>query len=154
MTQGPPPLKPFGLVLCHDGVFLHEREPIRNRRLREHLDRSVAYLPDEDKYIVRLGHFRGQIEVEEAGFFVRAFDADTGMLNLSDGSEEQLDVASLTESSMDGALLCRIKRSLRPEGLLARFSHSAQADLLHAAEADGDTFSLRIGAERHPLPIG
>ena len=153
MTKGPPPLKPFGLVLCHDGVFLHEREPIRNKKLRAHLDRSVAYLPEEDKFIVRLGHFRGQIEVEEAGFFVRAFDAETGRICLSDGSEELLDVASLSESPMDGALLCRIKRSLRTEGLLARFSHSAHADLLHAAEPDGDAFALQIGGERHPLPI-
>ena len=33
-TAGPPPLRPFGLVLHHDGRFTHEGEPILNRRLR------------------------------------------------------------------------------------------------------------------------
>ena len=74
---GPPPLRPFGLVLHHDGRFSHEGEPIRHRKLREHFERSVEYLADEQKFIVRLGHFRGQIEVEEAGFFVRTVELES-----------------------------------------------------------------------------
>ena len=89
---GPPPLQPFGLVLNHDGEFMHEGAPIRNRLLREHFDRSVEYLPEEGKYIVRLKHFRGQVEVQEAGFFVRSIDLATGQIALSDGSREALEV--------------------------------------------------------------
>ncbi len=119
--RGPPPLRPFGLVLHHDGRFTHEGAPIRNRKLRERFDRSVEYLPDEGKYVVRLGRFRGQVEIEEAGFFVRAVDLERGEISLSDGSREPLDVASLHESPIDGALLCRVKRELVAAGLLARF---------------------------------
>ena len=151
-TPGPPPLTPFGLVLCHDGRFLHEGQPIANRKLREHFDRSVEYLPDEDKYIVRLRHFRGQIEVEEAAFFVRALDLATGIVTLSDGSSEPLDVSTLAESPIDSALLCRVKRELAPAGLLARFLHGPQAELLQAVEPDGEGFALSIGGQSVRYP--
>ena len=142
---GPPPLRPFGLVLHHDGRFSHEGEPIRHRKLREHFERSVEYLADEQKFIVRLGHFRGQIEVEEAGFFVRTVDLESGEIGLSDGSRERLDLASLTLSPIDGAILCRVKRALVPEGLVARFSSAAQAELLLAVEERGGRSVLRLG---------
>ena len=54
MSSGPPPLRPFGLRLHHDGRWTHEGQPIRNRRLREHFDRSVRWLPEERKYVVTL----------------------------------------------------------------------------------------------------
>ncbi len=111
-----PPLAPFGLVLRHDGSWTHEGQPILNRRLREHFDRSVAYLPEEQKYIVELRHFRAEIEIEEAGFFVRVVDLEGGTVSLSDGTQELLDPASLELSPIDGALMCRIKRELDPGG--------------------------------------
>lgn len=151
-SQGPPPLQPFGLVLHHDGRFSHEGAPISNRLLREHFDRSVEYLPDEGEYVVRLKHFRGQLEVQEAGFFVRSLDLASGEIMLSDGSREVLDVATLSGSSIDGALLCRIKREQVPDGLLARFSHSAQAEFLQAVEPEGDHFAVSIGGGRVACP--
>ena len=108
--QGPPPLRPFGLVLHHDGSWTHEGQPIRHRKMREHFDRHVRYLADEKKYVVFLRHFRGQIEVEEAAFFVLAFDERTGEILLSDGTSEPLDAGSLHNSPRDGAWLCRVKR--------------------------------------------
>jgi hypothetical protein len=151
-AAGPPPLRPFGLVLRHDGLFLHEGEPIRNKKLREHFDRSVEYLPEEGKYVVRLGHFRGQVEVQEAGFFVRSIELASGELRLSDGSRERLDVASLATSPIDGALLCRVKRALVAEGLPARFSSSAQAELLLAVEDRDGRSVLRLGRDAVELP--
>jgi len=147
---GPPPLRPFGLRLHHDGRFTHEGQPIKNRKLRERFDRSVRYLPDEGKFVVQIGRFRGEIDVEEAAFFVRSFDEDTAGLSLSDGDVELLDVASLRVSPLDGALLCTVKRELVPGGLAARFSHAAQAALLNAVADDGD--ALIVGGTRHPLP--
>ena len=97
--------------------------------MREHFDRSVRFLPEEGCYVVTLRHFRGQIEVEEAGFFVRGVVLDRGLVVLSDGSEEELDLGSLEVSPRDGAWLCRVKRELAPGGLSARFSHAAQAEL-------------------------
>lgn len=150
--RGPPPLRPFGLVLHHDGRWTHEGQPIRHPRLRAHFDRSVRFLPEEGKYVVTLRHFRGQIEVEEAAFFVRRFDAEDGSLHLSDGTVEGLDPASLRLSPIDGALLCTVKRSLRPEGLPARFDHGAHAALLQAVEPAEEGLALRLGTGRQPLP--
>jgi hypothetical protein len=150
--RGPPPLRPFGLVLHHDGRWSHEGRPISHAKLRAHFDRSVKYLPDEAKYVVTLRHFRGEIEVEEAGFFVRAFDPETGLVALSDRSEEPLDAATLARSPIDGALLCRVKRALAPAGLLARFGHAAHAELLNAVEEGPRGLGLRMAGVWHRLP--
>jgi hypothetical protein len=152
-TKGAPPLRPFGLVLHHDERWSHEGQPILNAKLRRAFDKGVMYLPEHGKYVVTLGHFRGEIELEEAGFFVRSFDADEGTLTLSDRSEEPLDVASLHVSERDGALLCRVKRTLAPEGLLARFSHAAQAELLQHVEEGADGLCLRLAGRLEPLPL-
>jgi hypothetical protein len=139
-------------VLHHDGRWSHEGVPVLNRRLRAAFDRGVRYLPDVRKYVVQIGRFRGEIEPEEAAFFVREFDAPSGRIRLSDGSEEPLEVASLCRSARDGALLCRVKRELAPGGLPARFLHPAQAELLLAVDADSDPPALRIGGGSHRLP--
>jgi hypothetical protein len=149
---GPPPLRPFGLVLHHDGRFTHEGVPILNARLRAAFDRGVKFLPAEGVYVVTLGHFRGQIEVEEAGFFVRSFDAVTGEIALSDRSHERLAPESLRSSPRDGALLCSVKRSLSAAGLPARFMPAAQAQLLDAIELAGESPALRIDGSLVPLP--
>ena len=150
--KGPPPLRPFGLVLHHDGSWTHEGQPIKHAKLRAHFDRSVVYLPAERKYVVTLRHFRGEITVEEAAFFVRAFEVATARIALSDRSEEVLDPATLSVSPRDGALLCRVKRALAPEGLLARFTNAAQADLLHAVDAAPSGMRLRVGGVWRDLP--
>jgi hypothetical protein len=150
--RGPPPLKPFGLVLHHDARWTHEGTPLKNRKLREAFDRSVRYLPAEGKYVVQLAHFRGEIELEEAGFFVRDFDARSGEIALSDRSREPLEVASLCLSPIDAALLCVVKRDLHPQGLLARFYHAPQAELLHAVEDGPDGPALRVRGELQTLP--
>jgi len=151
-TPGPAPLQPFGLILHHDGRWSHEGQPILNRKLRERFDRSVVYLPEEAKYIVRIGRFRGQIELEEAGFFVRSVELASGEIVLSDGSREPLRAASLSVSPLDGAWLCRVKEALAPGGLPARFSHSSQAELLSAAEEDDTGFRLVLGTGRVRVP--
>ncbi|HJO25295.1 MAG: hypothetical protein QF890_15460 [Myxococcota bacterium] len=149
---GPPPLRPFGLVLHRDGSWSHDGVPLLNRRLRAAFDRSVRYLPEERVYVVQLGRFRGQIEIEEAAFFVRSFDAVTGVLRISDGTEETLEPASLRVSPHGGALLCTVKRVLVVGGLAARFEHAAQADLLLAVEQTATGLCLRLGEQYHPLP--
>jgi len=139
-------------VLHHDGSWTHQGHPITHAKLREHFDRNVKYLPDEAKYAVTLRHFRGEIAVEEAGFFVRAFEPGAGRIALSDRSAETLDPATLTASPIDGALLCRVKRDLAPGGLLARFEHAAQAELLHAVDDGPHGMRLRIGGAWCGLP--
>ena len=145
-------------MLHHDSRWTHEGQPIRNTRLRDAFDRAVRFLPDEKdedhdgKYVVQLGHFRGQIEIEEAGFFVRDYDPPTGTVTLSDRSAETLDVASLRQSPIDQALLCKVKRDLVPDGLAARFSHAAQSELLNAVEEEEGGAVIRFGDTEYALP--
>jgi hypothetical protein len=102
--------------------------------------------------VVVLGHFRGEIIVEEAAFFVRDFDPASGEIALSDRSRELLDVSSLSVSERDGALLCRVKQDMVRAGLLARFRHAAQAELLHAIDDSGTRARLRIAGLLEDLP--
>ena len=149
--KGPPPLEPFGLVLHHDGTWTHEGQPVLNRKLRERFDRSVRYLPDAGKYVVQIGRFRGEIELEEAGFFVRLFDPETGEILLSDFTTETLEVGTLGLSARDGALLCRVKCALCEGGLLARFSHRAQAEFMNAVDDTGK--GIEVAGEVVALPV-
>jgi hypothetical protein len=112
----------------------------------------VRFLPAEGRYVVQLGRFRGQIEVEEAAFFVRAASPDAGRLELSDGTTDRLELGSLRVSARDGALLCTVKRDLVSHGLPARFGHAAQAELLAAVEGEPGAPALRIGGALWPLP--
>jgi hypothetical protein len=151
---GPPPLRSLGLVLHHDGRFTHEGQPIANRRLLAAFERGVRYLPDEGKYVVQIGHFRGQLDVEEAGFFVRSVDLASGSLALSDGGCDRLDPASLRASALDpDALLCTVKRSLLAHGLAARFTRVAQAELLLGVEEREGGFALCVAGAWHALPV-
>ena len=102
--------------------------------------------------MVQLGRFRGQIDVEETGFFVRSFDAATGEVALSDGSRERIDVGSLRTAPTDGALLCAVKREAVAAGLPARFVQAAQAQLLDAVEEGPQGPSLRLEKRLVPLP--
>ncbi|MFP6623946.1 MAG: hypothetical protein VCC20_10750 [Myxococcota bacterium] len=149
--KGPPSLEPFGLVLHHDGSWTHQGQPVTNRKLRERFDRAVRYLPDEAKYVVQIRHFRGEIEVEETGFFVRLFDPDTGELQLSDLTVEPLDVSTLSLSPRDGALLCRVKRDLVPGGLAARFLHASHSEFMNAVDESGG--AVVIAGASHALPL-
>jgi hypothetical protein len=149
---GPPPLRPFGLVLHHDGRWTHEGAPVLNRRLREAFDRSVRFLPEAGLFVVQLGRFRAQIEVEEAAFFVRDFDAATASIRLSDGTREALDATKLQLSPRDGAGLCTVKRALAPAGLLARFTHAAWSELAGAIEGPDECPRLRLGERSVALP--
>ena len=83
---------------------------------------------------------------------MRAFDAESGEIALSDGTRERFDAASLRKSSRDGALLCTVKRALVPLGLPARFTHAAQAELLGAVEETPQGPRLRLSRNLAPLP--
>jgi len=139
-------------VLHRDGRWTHEGQPVSNRRLRAAFDRAVRYLPADDKFVVQLGHFRGQIGIEEAAFFVRSVDLATGAIALSDGSVEVLDPGGLEPSPHDGAWLCRVKHDLAADGLLARFTQAAWAQLLEGLEETAEGPALRLGGRLHRAP--
>lgn len=151
-VPGPPPLEPFGLRLHHDGRWTHEGHPILNRKLRELFDRSVVYLPEEGKYVTRLHHFRGEVEVEEAGFFVRDVDLRKGRVHLSDRSTDVLVPETLSTSPIDGAVLCQVKHELVSTGLKARFSHAAQAELFAGVLERPEGWVLEMAGRAVRLP--
>ena len=142
--QEAPRLSPFGLVLHHDGKWSHEGQPILNKRLREKFDRSVVYLASQGKFVVQVGQFKGEIEVEEAAFFVRVLDLPKGELKISDGTTERLDVSTLHWSRIDGALLCKIGRPESTGPVLARFDHSPHSELLLSIENKDGPLALRV----------
>jgi hypothetical protein len=61
-------------------------------------------------------------------------------------------VSTLSESPIDGALLCRIKWDWVSGGLPARFTHSAQAEFLQAVEPEGDHYIVSVGGRRAVCP--
>ena len=67
---------------------------------------ASATCADEGVFVVQLGRFRGQIEVEEAAFFVRGFDAASGALALSDGERASRSIPRRCASRRATARCC------------------------------------------------
>jgi hypothetical protein len=121
---------------------------VRNTRLQAAFRRGVRFLDEEGVWVVQIGRFRGAIEIEDTAFFVDLYESETGILLLSDRSREPLRVETL-RSGLDDALYCTVR-----ERFAARFTHAAQAELLHHAEqgAEGEIL-LRVGERRILLPL-
>ena len=100
----------------------------------------------EQTFVVQLGAFRGWLEVEDTAFFVTAYDAATGELELSDRSRERLAAATLAVDP-DDALRCTVKGRFA-----ARFTRAAQAQLLEAVDVDDGAVVVRAGGERLRAP--
>ena len=109
--------------------------------------RGVRFLDREGVWIVQLGRFRGQIEVEDTPYWVRAYDPSDGGLSLSDETAEPLAPETLSLDP-DGVLRCRVKGTRFP----ARFTQSGQAHLLDALELGPTGWLLRVGERLVPTP--
>ena len=55
-------------------------------------------------------------------------------------------------SARDGAWICTVKRDLTPEGLPARFSHAAQAELSNAIAFRPEGPAVRLRGDWVTLP--
>ena len=133
-------------MLRRDGSFVHEGVEVSHPRLREAFRRGVRFAEAEGVFVVQLGRFRGQIEVEDTPFFVSAYDAEDGSIELSDGTSEPLETAMLSMDD-DGVLRCRVKGRWP-----ARFTRVGQAHLLDALERSGEHYTLRAGPRRLAVP--
>ncbi len=121
---------------------------MRNVRLQRAFRRGVRFLAAEGVWVVQIGRFRGAIEVEDTALFVDLYESESGALLISDGSREPLRVETL-EAGADAVLYCSVR------GLRARFTHSAQAELLAHVEDPGDgALCLRMAARCVTLPPG
>jgi hypothetical protein len=146
--QGPPKLAPFGLTLRRDGSFWHEGAEVTHPRLRAHFLRSVEWSEADGAFLVRLRHFRGWLDVEDTPWFVVAYDAETGEIELTDATRERLDAGSL-RLDPDEVLRCAVKGGRWD----ARFTHRGQAHLLDAIESEEQGLYLRMGARRELLRL-
>ena len=118
---GPPPLRSLGLVLHRDGSSAPRRRADPQRAVASALERGVRYLPAEGKYVVTLGHFRGQLDVEECGFFVRSIELATGRIAL------QRRQRGATRSGVVARLCARRERSALHREARSAFARSARA---------------------------
>jgi hypothetical protein len=107
---------------------------------------GVRWAEAEGAFVVQLGRFRGWLDVEDTAFFVDSYEAASGEIALSDRTREPLDAESLAADA-DDALRCTVKGRFP-----ARFTHSAQAELLAAIELDGGGVFVRAGRERRHAP--
>ena len=126
--------------------FWHEGVQLTHPRLYRAFLRGVEYAPAEGVFVVRLGQFRGQIEVEDTAWWVTAYDPERGSIQLTDRSEETLRPETLSIDP-DDALRCVVKRRFS-----ARFTHAAQAQLLDCMDVRGDAVVVRVrdGWQRAP----
>ncbi len=121
--------------------FRHEGQIVTHPRLHRAFLRGVRFLDEEGVFVVQVGRYRGQIEVEDTPFWVVAYDAESGELELTDGSSERLEAQTLSVDP-DEALRCRVKGRFP-----ARFTHAGQAHLLDALELRHGIPGLRVGGE-------
>ncbi len=133
-------------MLRRDGSFWHEGVRVTHPRLAAAFRAGVRWSEAERTFVVQLGRFRGWLDVEDTAFFVDAYDAATGEIELSDRSREPLDAATL-RTDPDDALRCTVKSRFD-----ARFSRPAQEQLADALEQDGDELYLRVGTRRLRVP--
>jgi hypothetical protein len=119
---------------------------ITHPRLHEAFLAGVRWAEAEAIFVVQLGRFRGWLDVEDTAFFVTAYDAGTGELELSDRTRERLAAETLAIDA-DDVLRCTVKGRFA-----ARFTRAAQAHLLDAVEPDAAGLVVRAGGERLRAP--
>jgi hypothetical protein len=133
------------LVLRRDMSFWHEGQPVSHPKLYAAFLRGVRYLEEEGVFVVQLGHFRGQIEVEDTPFWVVAYDPDKGEIQLTDETCELLR-ADTVRADPDDVLRCTVKGRFP-----ARFTHAGQAHLLDAVESTDAGICVRAGDSWLPV---
>lgn len=142
-------LRQSGIRLDREGRFWHEGAEITHPGLRRALLRWMDRL-DDGRAVLRLDEQRfAYVDVEDASLLATSarWDGDRAILTLNDGSEEELDCASL-EVGDDDALYCAV----RGGRLQARITTPAYYVLAErVTEAPAGTFTLRAGGHDHPI---
>ena len=145
-------LRQSGIRVDREGRFIHEGAEVTHEGLKRALFRWLDRLPPPDgRYVLRLDERRfAYLDVDDTPLVARAARVAGGAvyLALSDGSEEQLDPATL---SVDAAGVLRAwVRGGRLEARLASSALAAIADLL---VDDGGRPALRLADGVHPLAL-
>lgn len=143
-------LRQSGIRLDRNGTFWHEGAPVTHERFHKTLLRWLDRLPD-GRPILRLDERRyAYVEVEDSDLLVVSmhWQGEHGILTLNDGSEEELDGSTLSQSS-DHAMYCKVRKGR----LTARFLSPAYYVLAEKIEGTDDGFALRVGSVAHPIAM-
>ena len=120
---------------------------VSHPRLHRALLRGVRFAEDEGVFVVQIGRFRGQIEIEDVPFWVVAYGPESGELDLTDGSAELIRPETLSLDP-DGVMRVRVKQGRFP----ARYTRTGQAHLLEHLELREGAWVLRVGKGWVPVP--
>ncbi len=136
------------LFLSRTGDFFQQGEEITHERTKELLHQSL--IQTKNGFLVRLGQEELDVVVEDVPLFVRSFDAEKGLLHLSNGTEEPLNPSSLTART-DHSFTCRTKN-----GWTAKFLSSAYYELAKLLEEKSDrqgSYVLRLHGRDYEITI-
>jgi hypothetical protein len=137
-------LRQSGIRLDGEGRFWHEGEVVRHAGLRAALWRWLDRNPD-GRYVLRLDDRRFvYLDVDGAPHLVRSlrWDGDRAWVLLADGSEEELDYATVHLRG-GGAAYCKVKGGR----LEARISTAAWGTLAERlVEREEGVFLLAAGS--------
>jgi uncharacterized protein len=125
-----------GVLIDHPGMALAFASWIRRH-------------PGDGRFILENGYDWTYLAVEDAPFFIRglSISGEHAIVQLSDGTEEELDPSSLQFGDGD-ALYARVKGG----AFEAKFTPSAQAALVDlVVEADDGTPVVEWQARRYPI---
>lgn len=122
------------ITLHADGHWTHKGQPFENPKIIKLFNYSVARTKG-GTWVIDVGQFVYPITVEDCGYFVErlALHEDGITLYLSDGTEEPLDIASLTYKE-GGRLYCQVKSN----AFTARFKRAPYHGLSDYMDVDGD----------------
>jgi len=115
------------IVLDAEGRFHHEGAPVTHPGMQRAFSSWIARHPRDGRYILNNGYDWSYFTVADAPFFVvavRASSLETLELELSDGTREALDPATLRLGAA-GELYAMVKEG----AYAAKFSRSAQLSL-------------------------
>jgi hypothetical protein len=133
------------ITLHAEGWWSHEGGRFEHERLTQAFFRGLEQT-EGGTWLIRLGKFSYPVTVEDTGFFVvrTRRDGDAVVLELSDQSEEELDVQTLRYGPA-GRLVARVKQG-RHE---ARFMRAAYHGLLaDASEDEAGRIWLDVAGQR------
>jgi hypothetical protein len=142
-------LRQSGIRLDREGRFWHEGRAITHGRFRKTLLRWLDVL-DDGRPILRLDAQRfAYVEVDDAHLLAVAahWRGNRVFLVLNDGSEEELDYASLCVDPRDDALYC----SVRGGRLEARITTAAYYEIATRIVEEDGRFSLRASGNAFPI---
>lgn len=126
--------------LTERGEWKHEGLDFENPRIIQLFNQSVART-DGGTWVLEVGRFTYPIEVDRTGYFVERVDLEASppTITLSDGTEEKLDVSSVSYED-EGKLFCTVKGG----DFEARFKRQSYLTMADNVIEEGDSLVLSI----------